>query len=322
MASEDQDILAKISQLAGEFATRPLFASFPANLILSPGQINRHKNSQTSDHQTQYTPSARANSYPSMEPRHFDKHIANVPQDYAQPSAAWRPNRGGYSSRGHRGRGAGPVHRNRTLVLNASSTSTSEDSATPQNAENANPKTGPAWVTKKDRHLQLINTNIFEKDSQIRAKAMEETRKQKLIQRDAREKSKFSKHLQRLAVNSYGATGPQSYSATTAANYEINVQGIQFRVAKNGSKLVKVPGERPPTTTKYDQGDLCTQGPDLLCSGDLNAAKATPKTALIGGVRFYRSKNGNMYRSGIIKAHRYGTTTLQTGLDAIIPPQY
>jgi hypothetical protein len=37
----------------------------------------------------------------------------------------------------------------------------------------------------------------------------------------------------------------------------------------------------------------------------MNAAKATPKTATIGGVRFYRSKNGNMYRSAIIKAYRY-----------------
>jgi len=50
-------------------------------------------------------------------------------------------------------------------------------------------------------------------------------------------------------------------------------------VVKNGSKLVKVPG-------------------------DENAAKLTPKTATIGGVRFYRSKNGNLYRSGIVKAQR------------------
>jgi hypothetical protein len=45
---------------------------------------------------------------------------------------------------------------------------------------------------------------------------------------------------------------------------------------------------------------------DLRYSGDLNAAKSTPKMTLVGGVRFYRSKSGNMYRSGIIKAHRYG----------------
>lgn len=38
--------------------------------------------------------------------------------------------------------------------------------------------------------------------------------------------------------------------------------------------------------------------------GDINQAKCTPKVATIGPVKFYRSKNGNMYRSGIIKAHR------------------
>ncbi|TVY85446.1 Zinc finger CCCH domain-containing protein [Lachnellula suecica] len=242
MASEDQDILAKISQLAG--------------------QINRHKNSQPSNPQTPYIPSAKAHGY----------------SNYAQPGAAWRPSRGGYATRGYRGARPGPVHRNRTLVMNGNgTTTTSEYAAAPQDSESANPKAGAAWVTKKDRHLQLINTNIYEKDSQNRAKAMEETRKQKLMQRDAREKTKFNKHLQRLAGNNYPTL--QSHATTAPSNYEINVQGIQFRVAKHGSKLVKVPG-------------------------DLNAAKSTPKTALVGGVRFYRSKNGNLYRSGIIKAHR------------------
>jgi len=27
--------------------------------------------------------------------------------------------------------------------------------------------------------------------------------------------------------------------------------------------------------------------------------------AVIGGVKFYRSKNGNLYRHGIVKAQRY-----------------
>ena len=29
--------------------------------------------------------------------------------------------------------------------------------------------------------------------------------------------------------------------------------------------------------------------------------------ALVGGVKFHRSKNGNMYRQAIVKAHRYVT---------------
>lgn len=130
------------------------------------------------------------------------------------------------------------------------------------------------WVAKTGRHLQLINTSVYEKDTQNRAKAMEETRKQKLKQRDDREKTKLHKHIQRLGGGNIG--GPANHPT---ANYEIDVQGIRFRVTKNGSKLTKV-------------------------EGDFNAARSTPKTALVGGVRFYRTKNGNMYRSGIIKAHR------------------
>jgi hypothetical protein len=56
---------------------------------------------------------------------------------------------------------------------------------------------------------------------------------------------------------------------------------------------------------------------DLRCLGDLNAAKSTPKTTLVGGVRFYRSKSGNMYRSGIVKAHRYGCPRIDLELIAI-----
>jgi hypothetical protein len=56
-------------------------------------------------------------------------------------------------------------------------------------------------------------------------------------------------------------------------------------------------------------------GSDLRDSGDENAAQSTPKTASIGGVMFYRSKNGNLYRSGIVKAHRYAARILRQRSD-------
>lgn len=239
MSSEDQDILAKISQLAG--------------------QINRHKNNQSSHTQTQFTRSIKAG-------------------ENSQASSRWRPSRGAYSSRGYTRGGRAQVHRNRTLVLNGNNPTPISDSANPSGSksETINPSTTPSnWVTKTDRHLQLINTSIFEKESQNRAKAMEETRRQKLKQRDEREKMKFNRHLQRVSGNTVAHSG----SSHSDGNYEINVNGIRFRVAKSGSKLVKV-------------------------AGDLNAAKATPKTTIVGGVKFHRSKNGNMFRSGIIKAQR------------------
>lgn len=36
--------------------------------------------------------------------------------------------------------------------------------------------------------------------------------------------------------------------------------------------------------------------------GDVNPPSATPKTTHIGGVKFYRTRNGNLVRHGIIKA--------------------
>jgi hypothetical protein len=302
MASDDQELLAKISQLAGKFATRPPVCPFQLTYS-SSGQINRHKNARDTDQQSQSN--SYTQSYGGME-RFTQSNISHTDlQGYQQPSTGWRPSRGGYSSRGYsRGGRAPQVHRNRTLVLNGntstprlSEASANENENPPANGNNAT----PGWVTKQDRHLQLINTTIFEKDSQNRAKAMEQTRQQKLKQRDDREKARFVKHLQRAAGNSYNGSATRTTGIT--GNHEVEVNGIRFRVAQNGSKLVKAPGENwPRKADRY----IGLGGPviSLQCSGDLNAAKYTPKSALIGGVRFHRSKSGNMYRAGIIKAKR------------------
>jgi hypothetical protein len=193
-------------------------------------------------------------------------------------------------------------------VPGAGETGANEIENLPANTSTA----GSAWVTKQDRHLQLINTSIFEQESQKRVKAIEQTRQQKLKQRDEREKARFVKHLQRSGGSNYN--GSVARATGMLGNHEVDVNGIRFRVAQNGSKLVKVPGEDWPTIASVYTG---LGGPvmSLRRPGDLNAAKSTPKSAMIGGVRFYRSKSGNMYRSGTIKAHRYG----QSPLDLIQP---
>ncbi|KAL1846771.1 hypothetical protein Daus18300_014141 [Diaporthe australafricana] len=148
-------------------------------------------------------------------------------------------------------------------------------------ANNSNPVAGPAsddtassWVTRNDRHLQLINSNVFHEQAEARSKAMQQTRLQKEQQKQHRERARLMNHIKHTA-------SPSAVSANPAAapTYEILVEGIRFRVANNGSKLVKLPG-------------------------DPNNPKATPKIALVGGVKFHRSKNGNMYRQAIVKAHR------------------
>jgi hypothetical protein len=139
------------------------------------------------------------------------------------------------------------------------STSTPPNSASLESsAENSENKAHGAgtqgWVSKSDRHLQLINASIFENHSQNRAKAMEETRKQRLKQKDAREKARFNKHLYRMHGNSDNVTGGLSHSPQ---NYEIFVHGVRFLVAKNGSKLVKIQGERVKLEANAHTTSLC-----------------------------------------------------------------
>lgn len=169
-------------------------------------------------------------------------------------------------------------------------------SAVPGADEQAQPdglvSSAPAFVSKTGRHRQLINTSIYDKETEKRVKAMEATRLEKLKRKDEREKLKFHKRLQ----NSKGS----SYSGSS--NDIITIQGIQFRLTKNGSKLAKISGE----IAKINNGGSVK---GLWFLGDRNAAKDTPKTAIIQGVKFYRSRSGNMYRYAFIKAHRYALST-------------
>ncbi|PQE11584.1 CCCH zinc finger protein [Rutstroemia sp. NJR-2017a WRK4] len=280
MSSEDQAILEKISQLAG--------------------QINKHKNQKPYEQQERTTSPAIANNHGTQHPHHNTHGHGYHP--YA--TSAWRPSRGSYrgsySPRGYRGGRQPSIVRHRTLVLNGNtSTPPSQPdtgNVTPATDENEAPSS-TGYITKTDRHLQLINKSYFEKDSQTRAKAIEETRKQRLKQRDDREKLKLSRHLQRLG----NGTSSSAIQSNGANSYEVFVNGIRFQVTKNGSKLVKVPGESSSSSHRVVPlfFSFCSLG-----SGDLNSANATPKTTLICGVKFHRSKNGNMYRSGIVKATR------------------
>jgi hypothetical protein len=308
MASEDQEILAKISQLAG-LSFRHFVCGQKAHA--PAGQINRHKNRTEHPNtyagvQKQSRPYASASN--RMGPTSKGVNHArqtDLPEDY--PHQPWRPTRGGYSARGRGRGGASQIHRHKTLVLNnsaasaESTTPTSEQGATSASHSGQNTPQPPTWVTKTDRHLQLINPAIYEREAQTRAKAMEETRKLKLKQKDEREKLRFTKHLERLQ---YADPTSQKHGHAPAPIHEILIQGIKFRVTNNGSKLVKTPGE-DLFTLLCSRRDAISNKPGSQCTGDENAAKATPKMATVGGVRFYRSKNGNMYRSGIVKAQRY-----------------
>ncbi|KAK1758246.1 hypothetical protein QBC47DRAFT_374058 [Echria macrotheca] len=231
MSTDDQEILARISELAG--------------------RINRHKNQQAGIVSRTSSGTPRGRSWVD---------------GFQDTGSQLRRKRGGYPY--YRGSSSGPApHRHRSLVLNGKQPANNElDSDTPSDASTS------SWVTKNDRHLQLINSSIYEKDAKARTAAIEQTRRQKRRLRDERERTKLINHL---TSNSSSAMGPPGQPS----KYEISIDGIRFIVVKNGSKLVKVQ--------------------DIA-----NMSLPTPKMAMVGGVKFYRSKNGNLYRHGIIKAQR------------------
>lgn len=151
-------------------------------------------------------------------------------------------------------------------------------------------KSSNNWVTKRDRHMQLINSNIYDKEAQLRNKAIEGTRRQKAFRRDQTQKNKIQKHLQNLTAHA-------GYNSTPPITQEISVSGLRFHVLDGGSKLARIRGEASILGWYLK--------PDSRVIGEFDSASATPKQANVGGVSFLRSKNGNLYRSGIVKTKRY-----------------
>ncbi|KAJ5731511.1 uncharacterized protein N7483_006019 [Penicillium malachiteum] len=233
--TENEDLLAKIGQLAG--------------------QINRHRSQSTQPPQPQY---AARNTH---------------------GHSGWAP-----YQRGGRGRRPAAPHRHRTLVLNGASGSTPSFTSSPgpvsdNDAESRPPSTSNGWVTKHDRHMQLINSAVYDKEKQARAKAMEETRKMKQQRRAEREQLKVLRYA-------HGNTA----ASVSAAAQQILVNDVPFQIMRGGSKLVRM-------------------------SNDPNTANATPKRVTVAGVTFVRSKNGNLHRLGAVatKINRQPGTVKKRG---------
>ncbi|KAH9908727.1 hypothetical protein F4778DRAFT_718444 [Xylariomycetidae sp. FL2044] len=196
----------------------------------------------------------------------------SVPDAYAPRGAYQRPapySRGAY--RGGRVRSI-PTYRHKSLVLNGqprTPTSPQESSDEQINAA------GSSWVAKNDRHLQLINSSVYEKESQQRASAIEQTARRKQYHQNHREKLK----LMNTFRQGNGSFSSFSTHDPSTPRHEIEIDGVRFQVVQQGSKLIKAPG-------------------------DVNPPSATPKQTSIGGVKFHRTKNGNLVRHGIVKAQR------------------
>lgn len=118
----------------------------------------------------------------------------------------------------------------------------------PSQAADDAPSSDPqsTWVAKTDRHLQLINSSVYEKESQARTKAIADSSQQKTRMKDEGEKARLAAYLR---------SGPPGVAAAKPTNgsgsYELTVEGIRFLVAKDGRRLVKAPGRLKPDTSKF-----------------------------------------------------------------------
>jgi len=247
------------------------------------GRINRHKTNESHVAPASYSYAPGRGNYlgTSTEPWMAGSH-----------RSVWLPQRGSpYGVPQGRGRAArAPVYRNRSLVVNSGTPiSGSLDSPTVA-SETHTEVTPPTWVTKRDRHMQLINSSVYEKKTQQRHEAIEETRRQKKHLQDEREKARVNAHFQSLHQQG-------SHYSVPATPPQIFIQDIRFLVADGGSKLIKAPGG--------SKGRVSSPGTRTKCNTDeANLVKTTPKQAEVGGVTFFRSKRGNLYRAGLVKSKR------------------
>lgn len=81
---------------------------------------------------------------------------------------------------------------------------------------------------------------------------------------------------------------------TPGVNRELVIEGVRFTMKEDGSKLVRVTGE--PWTAHGCGGP----GKMLKSTEPSATSPRTPKKAVVAGVEFFRTKNGNLLRSATI----------------------
>jgi len=288
--SEEAELRARIAALSGK-ESRIAFKYGPN---LAAGRINQQRQSESAPPTPTYAPPAGRGS--SYYPRGRG---AGWTGQYAPDRYAPYHHPRGFS---HKPAYA-PSYRNRSLVVNSSVGSPAGQQASP-----ATPAltTSDGFVLKRDRHMQLINTSVYDQKTQQRQSEIEATLQEKQRLRNEKEKARVINAFQpqQAASTTYGAPS----TAGPAAVRDIQINNLRFRVAADGSKLIRMFGE----STHVD-----TLAHHLTCIDDSNTDPgATPKITKVAGVTFHRSKHGNLYRAGLVKkSMRYWKRVKRSGKD-------
>ncbi|KAL8693134.1 MAG: hypothetical protein Q9218_001986 [Villophora microphyllina] len=233
--SEDQELLARIGQLAGH--------------------INLHK----------------AHSPGSQPPAPGQASYGAPGSHSLRGSATSRPRSTLYRTYQGRGRGASRSYsRNHSLVLNnkPAQSPASQLLDSPARTGGTDPlQPAAAYVTKRGRHKQLINASVLDKVTLQRKQAIDESQQHKLLDIDRWERQRMHQFLKAL----------DTLPTTSESTHKIEIDSLKFEILMGGSKLARI----------HDSSDV---------------TRPTPKRTIVHGVTFVRSKQGNLYRSGIVRA--------------------
>lgn len=231
--SEDKGLLERIGQLAGQLSY--LIVSWTT--LMTKGHINLHK--------TQIPLSGRHEHEYIKPPQSAISQRTTT----AARSTSWKSSRSAPYPRPHltSGKSAINPHRNRTLVLNKSKNYSQACNDLGKASVGSIASTCKSqddddkWVMRNDRHMQLIASSVFDKETQLRKQAMDETRPQKVLQKDQWEKSTLGKHLLALDATSGAAKTSTAPSNDVTSNFHrININGLSFQVVNGGSKLSRI----------------------------------------------------------------------------------
>ncbi|KAJ5593320.1 hypothetical protein N7537_010224 [Penicillium hordei] len=167
--SENDDLLAKIGQLAG--------------------QINRHKTKETqpANHQSQYV-SRHTPSHPGWAPYYRGRGRGRRGAAAPHRHRTLVLNTAGAGSNPSTNSSPGPISGNESAAVSTPSS------------------TGNGWVVKHDRHMQLINPAVYDRKTQDRTKDMERTRKLREQKKTEYEKAKVLRYAQGPGANAMVST--------------------------------------------------------------------------------------------------------------------
>jgi hypothetical protein len=210
----------------------------------------------------------------------------HAPQSWGAQSRWFAP-----YPRGGRGGRAGYKHvQNRSLVLNAaSSTSTppSEPSTPHNELATTSSTTNDGYIaTRRPGMNQLINRETYDREQKQKQEQHERTRGAKRQKVDREERTKLRQYT------------------SSQGNREIIVEGIRFQLREDGSKLIRISGKTTRTI-------LLNHKNSTLSFADNDESKDTPRKVTIADVDFFRTKNGNLVRANALKAtNRYQLTEI------------